>query len=177
MGKGVRLLSPFGIAQVITLILIGAALWLAYDPWRWGRIKDEARARFPTVPRITGEELSSWLKRSEQQPVILDARAEQDYAFSHLPGARRANLTPLQLGIENDLTAPVVVYCAVGMESPPIALRYLAQGYTRVQFLEGGIFLWANESRPMENLRGPADKVDPGTSKYSSYLDRSRRGP
>lgn len=171
-----RLWSPFGIAQIVTLLLIASACWLAYNPWRWGRLKDEAHARFPTMWRITGEELDSWLQGHERQPVILDARSEAEHAFSHLPGARRSNLTPSQLGIEGDPNAPIVVYCAVGLEAPAVAMRFLALGYTHVQYLEGGIYLWANEGRPMENIRGGADKVLPADSKYTSYLDRSRRG-
>ena len=60
-------------------------------------------------------------------------------------------------------------------ESAPAAFRYIAQGYKRVQYLEGGIFLWAHEGRPLENLRGPAQKVHPGNSAHIGYLDRKLR--
>jgi rhodanese-related sulfurtransferase len=174
-GLRARLLSPFGIAQLVTLLVVGTALWLAFAPWRWGRLKDEVRARFPTVPRIAPEDLASWQHMDVLQPVVLDARGETEYNASHLPGARRASASPALLGIEGKFDQPVVVYCAVGFDSAPVALRYLAQGYKRVQYLEGGIFLWADEGRPLESLRGPADKVHPGNSPYVSYLDRHRR--
>jgi predicted sulfurtransferase len=67
------------------------------------------------------------------------------------------------------------VYCTVGFESAPIARRLIAQGYNRVQYLEGGIFFWANQGEAMENVRGAATKVDGGKSPYISYLQRSRR--
>jgi rhodanese-related sulfurtransferase len=175
MKKGARLFSPFGLAQIFTLLVIGAALWMAFGPWRWGRLKEEVRARFPTVPRITPEDLATWRQKDVLQPVLLDARSETEYNASHIPGARRANVSPALLGIDGKYDAPVVVYCAVGFDSAPVALRYLAQGYKRVQYLEGGIFLWADQGRPLENLRGPADKVHPGTSRHVSYLDRKRR--
>ena len=175
MKKGTRLISPFGLAQIVTVLVVGAALWLAYGPWRWAQLKEEVRARFPTVPRISGEDLSQWRKTSLEQPVILDARGETEYSTSHSPGARRATVPPAQLGIDGKYDVPIVVYCAVGFDSAPVALRYLAQGYKRVQYLEGGIFLWAHEQRPLESLRGPAEKVHPGNSPHAAYLDRNQR--
>ena len=177
MSKGARLFSPFGLAQIATLLVIGTALWLAFGPWRWGRLKEEVRARFPNVPRITPEDLEAWRKLDVLQPVLLDARGESEYNVSHIPGARRATSSPAMLGIEGKLEMPIVVYCTVGFDSAPVAFRYIAQGYKRVQYLEGGIFLWADEGRPLENLRGLTDKVNPGKSPYVSYLNRKRRAP
>lgn len=177
MKKWSRLWSPFALAQLFTLVAVGAALWLAYDPWRWGRLKEEVRARFPTVPRISGEDLFTWLTQPVLQPVLIDARSEAEYHASHLPSARRSVIPPTQLGIEGKVEQPIVVYCTVGFDSAPVALRFLAQGYKRVQYLEGGIFLWADEGRPLENLRGPAEKVHAGNSRHASYLKRSRREP
>lgn len=167
--------SPFGLAQILTLLTVGAALWLAHGPWRWGRLKEEVRGRFPTVPRITTEDLAHWMQQPVLKPVLLDARTDVEFEVSRLPGARRAATSPAQLGIEGKLDMPIVVYCTVGFDSAPVALRYLARGYKRVQYLEGGIFLWASEGRLLENARGTTDKVHPGTSPHVSYLHRSRR--
>jgi len=175
MKKGARLFSAFGLAQIVTVLAIGMALWLAYVPWRWGRLREEVRARFPTVSRITPEDLASWQQMPVEQPVLFDTRSEAEYNTSHLPGARRAPANPAQIGIDAKSTVPIVVYCAVGFDSAPAALRYSAQGYKRVQYLEGGIFLWAHEGRPLENLRGPAQKVHPGGSPHLSYLGRKLR--
>jgi rhodanese-related sulfurtransferase len=177
MKRGALLLSPFGLAQLVTILAVAIALWIAYDPWRWGRLKDEIHARFPMVPRITSEELNGWLHRPELQPVILDARSENEYNASHLPGARRSTLTLAQLGLDGKFDQPVVIYCAVGYESAPVAVRFLAQGFKRVQYLDGGIYYWAHEDLPLETLRGPATKVLPGDAQFSSYLPRSRRAP
>ena len=68
-----------------------------------------------------------------------------------------------------------MIYCTVGFDSAPVAVRFLAQGYKRVQYLEGGIFLWANENRPLENNHGATDKVAPADSHYLSFLNRSHR--
>jgi rhodanese-related sulfurtransferase len=175
MKQSARRFPLFALAQVGVLVAVGAALWLAYDPWRWGRLKDEVRERFPTVPRLTTTELADWHQKPETQPLLLDARTQAEYTASRLPGALRADVSPVQLGIEGKLDQPLVIYCAVGFDSAPVAVRFLAQGYRRVQFLEGGIFLWANESRPLENAHGSTDKVDPANSRYLSFLNRSHR--
>jgi rhodanese-related sulfurtransferase len=175
MKQGARRFSLFALAQVGVFLAVGTALWLAYDPWRWGGLKEEIRARFPSVPRLTTAELDGWHHKPETQPLLLDARSEAEYNASRIPGARQADLSAAQLGIEGKLDQPLVVYCTVGFDSAPVAVRYLAQGYKRVQFLEGGIFLWANEGRPLENAQGATDKVAPGNSPYLTFLNRGHR--
>jgi rhodanese-related sulfurtransferase len=137
MKKGARLLSPFGLAQIVTVLVIGAGLWLAFGPWRWGRLKEEVRGRFPSVPRIAPEDLARWRELPVMHPVLFDARGETEYNTSHIPGARRAPASPAQLGIDASADVPIIVYCAVGFDSAPVAFRYIAQGYKRVQYLEG----------------------------------------
>ena len=175
MKRGARLFSAFGLAQIVTLLAIGTALWLAFVPWRWGRLREELRGRFPKVPFITPEEFADWRAKPVEQAVLFDARGEEEYNTSHIPGARRAPQNPALLGVDAKSGIPIVVYCSVGIDSAPVALRYRAQGYERVQYLDGGIFLWAHEGRPLENLRGPAHKVHPGNGAHISYLDRKFR--
>jgi rhodanese-related sulfurtransferase len=175
MKQGARRFSLFALAQMGVFVAVGTALLLAYGPWRWGRLKEEVRARFPSVPRLTTVELDGWHHKPEAQPLLLDARSEAEYNASRIPGARRADLSPAQLGIAGKFDQPLVIYCSVGFDSAPVAVRYLAQGYQRVQFLEGGIFLWANEGRPLENSQGATDKVEAAESRYLSFLDRRHR--
>jgi rhodanese-related sulfurtransferase len=175
MRKSGALFSSFGLAQLLTLLAVGAALWLAYDPWSWGRLKEDVRTRFPGVPTITTGDLADWLKQPVVKPVLLDARSEAEYNASHLPGALPASVPAALAAFEGRFEQPIVVYCTVGFESAPIARRLIAQGYNRVQYLEGGIFFWANQGEAMENVRGAATKVDGGKSPYISYLQRSRR--
>ena len=108
-----------GLAQVVTLLAIGTALWLAYVPWRWGRLREEVRARFPSVPWITPEDFANWRSLPVEQPVLLDARSEAEYNTSYIPGARRAPVNPSQLGVDPKSDVPIVVYCAVGFDSAP----------------------------------------------------------
>src|SRR5690349_6377005 len=112
MKPGARVFSAFGTVQFAMAVVIGTALWLAFEPWQWSRLKDEVRERFPNIPRITGEELTAWMRKpSVAQPLVLDPRAEAEFHTSHLPGARRAGGTLAELGIEGKLDTPLVVYC------------------------------------------------------------------
>ena len=58
-------------------------------------------------------------------------------------------------GIAKD--APIVTYCSVGYRSGKMAERLQAAGYTNVRNLEGSIFKWANEHRPL--VRGESEPV------------------
>ena len=62
MKQGARRFPLFVLAQVGVLLAVGVALWLAYDPWRWGKLKEEVRARFPAAQRLTTTELADWQK-------------------------------------------------------------------------------------------------------------------
>ena len=45
---------------------------------------------------------------------------------------------------------PIVVYCSVGYRSARVARWLGRQGFTNVRNLDGSLFAWANEGRPME---------------------------
>jgi 3-mercaptopyruvate sulfurtransferase SseA len=87
-----------------------------------------------------------------------------------LPGARwidpKSRDRDIDLGIPKD--APIVAYCAVGYRSSGFAQRLEKLGYSDVQNLEGSIFKWANEGRPLACGEAPADTVHP----YSNYWKR-----
>lgn len=172
------------------ILAIGTALFLAYDPWRWGRVREELLVRFPQVDHIEGMVLERWIAEAKaapekQGPLILDVRAAADFAVSHLPGASLVNVgaTPEQMLLlstadrrDAELLRPIVLYCALGFESSELADRLKRSGFRRVQMLEGGIFRWANERRPLVNSAGaPATEVSAGNSPHAGLLDRSIR--
>jgi rhodanese-related sulfurtransferase len=176
MKKRSTLFSPFGITQLLMIAAIGTALWLAYEPWQWGRLKEEVRRHSPSIGKISTDELAKWLAdKSVEQPRIIDARQAEEYHASHLPGASQATLTLAELGIEGKLKTPIVVYCTVGFDSAATADSFKKRGFERVQIIEGGIFLWANENRKLVNASGSVTKVLPGKSPYASMLHRSLR--
>jgi hypothetical protein len=46
-------------------------------------------------------------------------------------------------------------------------------GYTNVTNLEGSIFAWANQSRPLVQEGKPTDKVHPYNAFWGALLDKS----
>ncbi|NNL66826.1 MAG: rhodanese-like domain-containing protein, partial [Myxococcales bacterium] len=71
--------------------------------------------------------------------------------------------------------ARVVVYCSVGYRSGAIAKRLGERGVERVYNLEGGIFLWANQGRPVVRAGQPVREVHPYGGGWARYLDEGLR--
>ena len=173
-----RVFSPFGITQLIMVAAVGVALWLAYPPWRWERMKEAIRKKYPNVARIDSKDLKEWFdRRGDQQPVVIDVRPKAEYDVSRLHGARhlRPSETPAALGFSERDNVPFVVYDAIGADSPAVVAEFVRLRYTRVQVLDGGIFEWANLGRPLEGPDGPAHKVHPGAPIHAGFLKRSLR--
>jgi hypothetical protein len=55
--------------------------------------------------------------------------------------------------------------------------RLQAAGLVQVMNLEGSIFGWANEDRPLEKDGQPATKVHPYDKRYGQMLKPERRAP
>jgi len=133
---------------------------------------DTLKTKFPGVRTIA----PSGLAAMEPSPLLLDVREENEFAVSHLPGAVRAGRDPVaqlrELGVKSD--APVVVYCSVGYRSSVLAEKLQAAGFLNVRNLEGSIFAWANEGRPLVNARGETAGVHPFNILWGRYLEKSR---
>ena len=141
----------------------------------WERIGKDLRATFPGVKQISTEELQKWLTGQDTvKPVLIDRREREEYAVSHLPGAFHANDKEEALKIieKEGRGRPVVVYCSVGYRSSVLARQLGKEGLTNVYNLEGSIFKWANEGRPVYQGDRQVNVVHPFDSKWRKFLDR-----
>jgi rhodanese-related sulfurtransferase len=146
----------------------------------WKAIRQTVRQRFPDVTQISPAELSERLKAGgDQQPLLLDARSAEEYAVSHLRGARLASDEAQALEVLRSVPKdrPIVAYCSVGWRSSALAEKLKAQGYTQVSNLEGSIFAWANEGRPVYKGEQPVAHVHPFSEKWGSLLKEGLRAP
>ncbi len=137
----------------------------------------EIRKKYPDVPQLSTARLAAWLEdTSREAPLLIDARTQKEYRVSHLPGARRAEPGPSldSLLTEVPTNTPVVVYCSVGVRSSKMAESLMARGYTRVFNLEGSLFKWANEERPL--AEGDDGVVHPYNRRWGKYLEPAHRG-
>lgn len=142
-------------------------------------LKLAIRFLYPTVRHISTADLSTWIAQSPPSlPVLLDTRTAAEYAISHLPHSQHldpktADFAQLHLA----KNTPIVVYCSVGMRSGAIAQRLQQTGYTQVYNLEGSIFQWANEGRPLEREGKPTQQVHPYNAFWGRLLKVSKQQP
>jgi rhodanese-related sulfurtransferase len=133
------------------------------------------RAEFPDVPQLSTAELAAWLADPVRpQPWLIDARSREEYKVSHLPGAiPAATVAEVEEATGGDHARSLVLYCSVGYRSSALAARLQAAGYTHVYNLEGSIFRWANEGRPVFRGGDQVRQVHPYDASWGRYLDRS----
>lgn len=149
-------------------------------PLDWFLVKRTLRGKFHDVDWITTQQLAEWLAdKNRPAPVLLDVRTPAEWNVSHLPHARRvdpkATAQEAADGLPKD--SPIVAYCSVGYRSGLVARRLRAAGFTQVQDLEGSIFQWANEGRPLVHDGQPAQKVHPYNATWGKLLRPEVRAP
>ena len=168
---------------LLVAAIAAAVLWLRSDPGArslaWRGVDRDLAARYPDLPTTRPEQLAERLGTSGA-PLLLDARSAEEYAVSHLPGARRvdpgASAAALADALgETDRQREIVVYCAVGVRSGRVAERLRAAGFENVENLSGSIFRWANEGRPLVSGGRPVETVHPYNAAWGRLLDPSRR--
>ncbi len=160
-------------------LIAGAGMWaLAGEARGLDGMRKLVRTRFPSVQELSTQELSAWLKDGRKPPpVLLDVRTQAEFDVSHLPGARRVDPDAKAVDVLPILEKgrSVVTYCSVGYRSSAMADRLRKAGVAQVSNLEGSIFQWANEGRPLEANGKPATKVHPYNATFGKMLDEQRR--
>ena len=151
------------ISAVSRLFWIGTKLvFLMPRSLAFNIIKRLTTRKFPTVQWINTAEFARWLEDpTKPQPVILDARTEAEYAVSHLKEAQRIDPEHPEQALLPSKDTPIVVYCSVGYRSARIAQQLGQAGFSRVSNLEGSLFKWANEERPVFKNEHPTLLVHP----------------
>ena len=133
--------------------------------------------------RKTGSRPSSWPPgwptRSAPRRCLLDVRTPAEWEVSHLAGARLVDPKADANSAAGDLAkdTPIVTYCAVGYRSGVMAQRLRAAAFTKVQNLEGSIFQWANEHRPLVRDGQRVTRVHPISAARGRLLEPEVRAP
>jgi rhodanese-related sulfurtransferase len=168
------------VGLFMTLLIVAAFAFFGLRGIEWFLLKQSLRGRFPKVEWVTTEQLAAWLADKQQPPpVLLDVRTEAEWNVSHLPGARRvhpeATIEEATAGLPKE--TPIVTYCAVGYRSGTLATKLRGAGFTHVHNLEGSIFQWANEHRPLVSGDKPVTVVHPYNSLWGRLLIEDARAP
>jgi rhodanese-related sulfurtransferase len=170
---GRRWLGPF-LVIVVVPILIGAVVALVLGRnLGFEAVRRRTVHKFPDVQWVSTAELATWREDpGRTQPLLLDARSKVEYQVSHLrdavlDDAARPSLRPVKGLPPNN---PIVVYGSVGYRGARLANWLGRQGFTNVRNLTGGIFLWANEDRPVFRDTRPVTEVHPYDHRWGLLL-------
>ena len=141
----------------------------------WTEVTRDIRNTFPDVKQLQTAELQSWLTNSKGKPAILiDARRKEEFHVSHISGAINIpynNKDPLKYLMNIKPDNPIVVYCSVGYRSSILARKLQTLGFKDVHNLEGSIFKWANEGRPLVQGNTIVHKVHPYNAHWGRLLE------
>lgn len=144
----------------------------------WPELRRDLAARFPKVTAIGTAELARWLADPQREPPLLvDVRARGEYEVSHLEGAVSAATREQQAEAVRRAKPgqAVVFYCSVGWRSAQAADRRGKSPGPILLNLDGSIFQWANEGRPLVNAAGaPTLGVHPYNRIWGTLLNRNR---
>jgi rhodanese-related sulfurtransferase len=168
------------LGLVITALIIFTFGLLGLRSVDWFLLKKSLRHKFTNVEWISTQELADWLAdKHRPAPVLLDVRTPAEWSVSRLPGARRvdpnASAESVIAGLPKE--TPIVTYCAVGYRSGEMADRLRAAGFHHVRNLEGSIFQWANEHRPLVRGDERVTTVHPYNTFWGRLLNDDTRAP
>ena len=145
------------------------------DALTWLEVTSDIKDKYPDVNQLRTDELHSWLAGSKSESIVLiDARSMEEFRVSHITGARNI---PHDKDSLKHLTyinpdSPIVVYCSVGYRSSILARKLQNMGFARVYNLEGSIFKWANEGRPLVQGKVTVHKVHPYNAHWGNLLEK-----
>lgn len=84
-----------------------------------------------------------------EQAVVIDLRDKEVFKNGHIIHSIQASPQDFELAKMNKYkNKPLVLVCARGLQSPPIAAKIRAQGYQPL-VLSGGIAAWQNAGLPL----------------------------
>ncbi len=164
-----RFLPLLGLVLFVILVISCQTIGWSIVDWKIAH-------DFPHVKRVTPAELAVWLQDAKRPPpVLLDVRTAAEYEVSHLQNSQRIQPGAPASAIRIPKDQPIVTYCSVGYRSGAFAQTLERAGYTQVMNLEGSIFKWANEGRPIYRDGRQVEKVHPYNETWGRLLDKTQR--
>ena len=121
------------------------------------------------VPTISVNEVDP----TDDTILFLDTREHEEYEVSHIENARFVGYKHKSL--DSVLTLPkntkIVVYCSIGYRSGKITKELIAEGFTDVHNLYGGIFEWSNQEMPLIDRNGNStSNIHPYNKKWGRWI-------
>lgn len=177
----IRSLAALAGVALAVVVALGFASSQAKDELGWKAMLTLVRSRFPEVKQLSTTDLAAWIQDTTRtRPQILDVREQAEFEVSHLAGATRVSpdASAQDILTKLDPNRPIVLYCSVGYRSSKLATRLIQEGRRDVSNLEGSVFTWANEGRPLVTPEGKSTTlVHPFDSHYGQLLKPEHRAP
>jgi len=140
-----------------------------------GKIHEKIVTDYPDMSHMSRAGLEKRLLSSDL--LILDTRPIEEYNVSHIPGALQVDpdISPVAFRTKFGKllkNKKVVVYCSVGRRSSILGDRLhstaLTAGAISIHNIEGGLFGWHNDNRPLVDASGATSGIHP----YNAYWGR-----
>ena len=120
-------------------------------------------SQYPDVCQASTTEVFEKMQANEDDSnlIILDIREEEEFNVSHIPTAKwispKASAQEIidELKIDaNDADIGIYCYCSVGYRSSITARKLQNYGIKNVYNIQGSIFKWVNEGKPIVDNEG-----------------------
>ena len=165
-------------ALVTVFVLLGLALVVRPPGTTLEQWQARVAREYPDVTRISTHELADWLQNSSKpRPLLLDVRTPEEYAVSHLPGAKLLppGTSMRQLGQYFGTNTPAILYCSIGYRAAEMARHLKRAGWHTITVLDGSIFKWAREGRSLYAEEQLVSTVHPYSPAYAHLLAAEQR--
>ena len=142
-------------------------------------VEQDVELRFPKAEQLEPDALAAWISSPPSQGLrIVDVRAMEEFAVSHIPGAvhipEAALLDSATLQADAAAGRHIVLYCSVGWRSSRAAEALAAAGIPASN-LRGSMFRWAIQDRPIVNEDGATKEVHPYDATWGLLLPEAKR--
>lgn len=181
LSREISLRSAFGcFAFVLALTIASVSPTLGDSAFSLAKVREQVRQDYSQVKHLVPEALTRKLA-DEKNILLLDVREGDEFAVSHIAGAKRVDPGIWRWTFMNKFEKAaagktVVFYCSVGVRSSKLAARVqsalLEAGAKAVYNLDGGIFAWHNEQRPLIDIGAPTQFVHPYDSNWGRLVAR-----
>lgn len=134
--------------------------------------------QFPAIAHTDAAAFEAKRTSDPASVAIFDVRTPEEYAVSHLPGAKRADAAmpaAAFMAAAGDVKGKTVAfYCSVGFRSSTLATSVreslLTAGAKEVVNIRGGIIGWHNAGLPLEAAGKPTRFVHPFGPSWAKLL-------
>lgn len=179
------LISKKVIVVLVCIVIVAVALavyrhYAAKGISSLGVIQKGLDIRYPELNDLSASQVTN-MTAVEQPVLLIDTRGRDEYDVSHLPGAiwmpDTISYEEFVAKLDGELAHKhLVFYCSVGVRSSAVAARMLPyideMESLSINNLEGGIFRWHNQGRPLVSQQAKTDYVHPYNAIWGELIDK-----